>query len=222
MQVYSIYKITNKTNGKTYIGFDSNWPNRMKVHKSASKNQDSKFYRSIRKYGWDNFEWSVIYQSKDKLHTLKEMESYFINEYNSFHKGYNSTLGGDGCFGLILSEESKKKISQGNKIPKPQTAEHIKKRADAQRGKKRKPHTTETKQKISLSTKGVSKPMSEEHKKNLKYHTNNTIKISCPHCNKITIHIPKFSLVLQGCMKCSKLELLYLLNQGEYYALRYL
>jgi group I intron endonuclease len=183
--IHTIYKSVNTKNGKVYIGFDSNWPNRMRIHKSASKNQDCKFYRAIRKYGWDSFQWSPIYQSHDKEHTLKVMERFFIEEHDSFHNGYNSTLGGDGVFGLVLSQESRKRISEGNKIPKPQTPEHIKKRADAQRGKKRKPLSEEIKQKISKSSKGISKPMTEKHKKNLQCHTNNSIKVSCPHCDKV-------------------------------------
>ena len=185
MIIYTIYKSVNTKTGKVYIGFDSQWPNRVKIHKSASKKQDYKFYRAVRKYGWDNFEWSIIYQSKDKQHTLKEMETYFINEYDSFHNGYNSTLGGEGTFGLILSEEARRTISIKNKIPKPQTKEHIQKRADAQRGKKRVPLTEEHKAKISKTAKGVSKPFSEQHKKNLKCHDNNSIKVSCPHCNRM-------------------------------------
>jgi group I intron endonuclease len=184
MIIYSIYKSVNTKNGKVYIGFDSNWPNRFKIHKSSSKKQDSKFYRAIRKYGWDNFEWSVIYQSKDKQHTLKEMENYFINEYDSMKNGYNSTLGGDGALGLIFSEETKRKISQANKISKPHTKEHNKKIGDALRGRKLKPLSDETKEKISKSLKGISRPMSEQHKKSLKCHSNNATKVSCPHCNK--------------------------------------
>ena len=184
MSIYTIYKSVNRETGKVYIGFDSNWPNRVRIHKSSYQKQDYKFYRAIRKYGWDNFEWSVIYQSKEKEHTLKEMETIFIKEYDSFHNGYNSTLGGDGTFGLVFSKESREKISKGNKIPKPHTAEHNKKIGDAQRGKKRKPHDEATKQKISMATKGISKTFSEQHKKNLKCHQNNSIKVTCPHCNK--------------------------------------
>lgn len=189
MIIYSIYKCVNTINGKVYIGFDSNWPNRLTVHKSASKKQDSKFYHAIRKYGWDNFEWSVLYQSTDRQHTLKEMENHFICEYDSFTNGYNSTLGGDGCFGLILSEEAKKKISEGNKIPKPQTPDHVENKRKSLLSYYKlnggKPCSEETKLKISKSTKGISKPMSEGHIKNLKCHTNNSTKVSCPHCNKI-------------------------------------
>ncbi len=182
--IYTIYKSVNTKNGKTYIGFDSKWPNRKTVHKSSYQTGNTKFYRAIRKYGWNTFEWHPIYQSKDKEHTLRTMENFFITEYNSFVEGYNSTLGGDGCFGMILSEEAKKQISIKNKIPKPQTKEHIQKRADAIRGRKNGPLSEEHKLKISLSSKGTSKTFSEEHKKNLKCHSNNSTTVSCPHCNK--------------------------------------
>jgi len=92
--IHTIYKSVNTKNGKIYIGFDSNWPNRMFVHKSASKKQDCKFYRAIRKYGWDSFQWSIVYQSQDREHTLNVMETFFIQEHDSFYNGYNSTLGG--------------------------------------------------------------------------------------------------------------------------------
>lgn len=188
--IHTIYKSVNKINGKVYIGFDSNWPNRIKIHKSACKKQDCKFYRAIRKHGWDSFEWSSIYQSHDKEHTLNVMESLFIKEYDSFHVGYNSTLGGDGTFGLLMTEENKKKMSIRHK-GKTLTPEHIE--ILREKGKKLvgdknpmfgKNHTEENKKKISDSTKGISKPMTKDHKKNLKCHTNNYTKVLCPHCGK--------------------------------------
>jgi group I intron endonuclease len=186
--IYTIYKSTNIINGKVYIGFDSNFPNRKNVHKSASKKQNYKFYRAIRKHGWDNFVWEIIYQSKDKEHTLKIMEPYFINEYNSFYAGYNSTFGGDGTFGLILSDSAKKLISEKNKIPKPQTEQHtrnialgLRKYYDCNPGK---PCSEETKLKISLALTGVPRPFTDEHKLNLKCHENNTTTIECQYCGK--------------------------------------
>jgi group I intron endonuclease len=192
MIIHTIYKFVNTINGKVYIGFDSKWPNRIVVHKSSSKNQDTKFYRAIRKYGWDKFEYSVLYQSYDKDHTLKVMENYFINEYDSFHNGYNSTLGGDGTLGRkrTLEERIKQSISTKGK-PKPQTAEHVKNRINS---KKKNlllgitmPYipTEEHRKKISIKTKGVPKPMTDEHKKNLHCHINNSKKVECPHCKKV-------------------------------------
>ena len=113
MNIYSIYKATNKINGKCYIGFDSNWPQRKWEHKSpVNYNKKYKFYNAIRKYGLDNFEWEVIYQSKDKDYTLKAMETYFINVYDSFHNGYNSTLGGEGQFGTKHSKKQTQSVSK--------------------------------------------------------------------------------------------------------------
>lgn len=39
MNIYTIYKSTCITTGKSYIGFDSNWPRRLSEHKSACKKQ---------------------------------------------------------------------------------------------------------------------------------------------------------------------------------------
>ena len=106
-KIFTIYKATNIINGKIYIGFDSKWPNRQKNHKNSYLKLGQKFYRAIRKYGWDNFEWSVIYQSKDKQHTLTVMEPFFIKQYNSFGQyGYNLTTGGEGTFGYKFNQNT--------------------------------------------------------------------------------------------------------------------
>lgn len=112
--IYTIYKATNTINGKCYIGFDSDWPNRKAVHKCNSKKDKNKkyhFYRAINKYGWENFQWEIIYQSKDKKHTLTKIEPYFIKFYNSYNEGYNMTFGGEGVFVQSVSLETRKKQS---------------------------------------------------------------------------------------------------------------
>ena len=189
--IYTIYKSVNIKNGKVYIGFDSRWPCRVTIHKSSYIKQDYKFYRAIRKYGWYAFAWSPIYQSQDKDHTLKIMENFFIKEYDSFNNGYNSTLGGDGCLGIKMSEENKLKMSLKHKGKKlsPEHIEVLREKGKKLVGNKNPMFgtklTDEHKEKISKSSKGISKPMTEEHKKNLKCHTNNLIKVSCPHCVKV-------------------------------------
>lgn len=113
--IFTIYKATNKINKKIYIGFDSSWPRRRKNHKAlANTTKDNMhFHRAIRKYGWNNFEWEVIYQSKDENYTRTIMEPFFINEYNSLDSsvGYNGTRGGEGALGYKHTEEHKKKMS---------------------------------------------------------------------------------------------------------------
>ena len=111
MSIYSIYKSVNRLNGKVYIGIDKNWPTRRYAHKSKAKlHSGFYFHKAIRKYGWENFEWHIIYQTKDVLH-VKEMEKFFIQEYNSFVEGYNQTIGGEGTLSKKQSEKSKKEQS---------------------------------------------------------------------------------------------------------------
>ena len=133
MTIYNIYKATNKINGKVYIGFASNLSKRKHRHKyyALVKNVTSCFYNAIKKYGWDNFDWKVIYQSKDRLHCLNVMERFFIEEYRSYIgfsncQGYNMTIGGDGALGNHKSKtfEHKKRISQSHKGKK-LSNEHI-------------------------------------------------------------------------------------------------
>lgn len=120
--IYSIYQATNLINGKTYNGFDSNWPNRKKRHLKDSRSKKSRayndiFHKAIRKYGESNFEWKVIYQSKEGKHCKDIMENYFIvfsRSYIGFKDccGYNMTLGGDGMLGFKHRKESKLKNSE--------------------------------------------------------------------------------------------------------------
>ena len=135
MIIYSIYKCVNRLNGKVYIGFDSNWPNRQQEHKYSTKYRNQNLYLAIRKYGWESFDWEVVYQSKDGDHCLKIMEPYFINEYDSYKNGYNSTLGGEGSLGRITTKETKDKISKALKN-KPKSKEHIQLMSETRKGKK--------------------------------------------------------------------------------------
>jgi group I intron endonuclease len=167
MSIYSIYKATNKINGKCYIGFATHWPKRKNGHKCCYKTEDNKFYRAIRKHGWNNFEWQLIYQSCDADHTLKIMEPHFIQEYNSYNEGYNSTIGGEGLRGYVFTEEDKKKISEGvkgnkNLLGYKFSEESKRKMSQSKIGQKR---SEETKKKMSLSATG--KKHSEETKKKI-------------------------------------------------------
>lgn len=134
MNTYTIYKATNKVNGKSYIGFDSNWPTRYKNHKQLYNKTNTVFYQAIRKHGWDNFEWSIVYQSEDKEHTLNVMEEHYIRHFNTHvdeGHGYNMTYGGEG--NNMLCEEARYKMGSAN------------------RGKKNGPPSEETRRKIGLA-----------------------------------------------------------------------
>lgn len=92
-----IYLVTNKINGKQYVGktkFDIN--TRWIQHKSEAKRLKPNVYfvRALNKYGCDNFTVKEIEQCSDDL--LFEREKYYIKQYDTYNNGYNSTLGGEG------------------------------------------------------------------------------------------------------------------------------
>ena len=113
--------VSNHTTKKVYIGWTSRVLELRKkehIRESYNKNCPSskqKFHKAINKYGVDQFNWNIIYQSKNRDHSL-EMEKYFINLYNSNHRdvGYNLTTGGEGFCGP-RSDETKKKLSDAAK-----------------------------------------------------------------------------------------------------------
>jgi group I intron endonuclease len=93
-----IYKFTNKINNKSYIGQSVNIEKRYNGHLSNYRNNNikefnTKFYYSIRKYGWDNYTFEIIEVIKD-ISLLNIREQYWINHYDSFHNGYNGNEGG--------------------------------------------------------------------------------------------------------------------------------
>jgi predicted GIY-YIG superfamily endonuclease len=51
MHIYSIYKATNLSNGKCYIGFAADFNRRIKQHKKYFNKKKTKFYDAIKSYG---------------------------------------------------------------------------------------------------------------------------------------------------------------------------
>lgn len=120
-----IYCYTNLINGKKYIGKTINEIERKYCHKKCSKNPKQYFHKAVKKYGWDNFRYNVIYRRnyisrKDANFDLDLMEILSISEYNTTNHliGYNIGFGGGGSNGnkgKEVSEETRLKISSANK-----------------------------------------------------------------------------------------------------------
>lgn len=90
-----IYKITNKINNKSYIGYSNNIERRWQEHMTrynCQQEYNKVLYKAIRKYGLSNFSFEVIEETEN----LQEREKYWIKYYDTFNHGYNETLGGDG------------------------------------------------------------------------------------------------------------------------------
>ena len=93
-----IYKITNKINGKSYIGCSKNIEHRWIAHKSEAildhnPQYNYSIHKAFRKYGLDNFKFEIIELIPED--ELFNREQYWIKYYNSYIKGYNETEGGD-------------------------------------------------------------------------------------------------------------------------------
>lgn len=98
MKTGIIYIIKNNLNNKVYIGQTiTNIKTRFNQHckNSTLKSRHYKICNAIKKYGKENFYIEVL-ESNIKIDKLDEREIYYIEKYNSFKKGYNSTKGGDG------------------------------------------------------------------------------------------------------------------------------
>lgn len=91
-----IYKITNTINNKIYIGQTiKTVEKRFQQHKNNSNKpyfSQIVLYKAFNKYGINNFICEEIEQVENIL--LDEREKYWINYYDSYFNGYNSTLGG--------------------------------------------------------------------------------------------------------------------------------
>lgn len=88
-----IYKITNKVNGKAYIG-QTRYTVEFRWRQHQHKKDNTYFHNSIHKYGINNFAVEVLEECD--VENLDSREIYYIAKYNTFENGYNLTLGGGG------------------------------------------------------------------------------------------------------------------------------
>jgi group I intron endonuclease len=147
-----IYMIKNKINDKIYIGQTiRSFSDRIMGHKNGLCNDHLK--ASFQKYGFDNFEFSII-DTAETFEELNQKEIYYINLYDSRNrnKGYNIEIGGRNS---TASEETLEKMSRAHKGSK-QSKEWVEKRipkAGSDEAKKHgRPKTEEQKKYLSESS----------------------------------------------------------------------
>lgn len=170
--MYYIYRITNLTNGKTYIG----------QHKYETLDDNYigsgvLLHKAYEKYGIENFKKEIICKNVQYKETIDDMERFYIKKERTQNPFgcYNLTDGGEGSIGRLCSEETRKKISEAHKGKpawnkgKKMSEEQKKKLSNARKGRtpwnKGKCHSEESKKKMSEALKG--KKLSEEHKKKI-------------------------------------------------------
>jgi group I intron endonuclease len=110
--VYTIYLVTNKKNGKVYVGQTSQSPDaRWRNHQSCAKRgEDNYFYRAIRQHGSDNFSIDLLSEVETKT-DADYLEHLFILclKANDREFGYVGTEGGDGRYNPNKETRQKRK-----------------------------------------------------------------------------------------------------------------
>lgn len=151
-----IYKATNKTTGKSYIGKTVKTLNRRKYEHHSFGKRLTKFQNAIKKHGKEDFEWSILLTCSS-YEELDSMERKMIKDFDSIKNGYNLTEGGDGAAYGELNVSKRKDVREKLKIAcsgwfhSEETKEEIRKKI---KGTKL---SNKTKSKISKSLKKSGK-----------------------------------------------------------------
>lgn len=160
-----IYKITNIQNNKKYFGSSVNIGNRRRRHFNDLKtncHRNHHLQSSYNKYGKDCFVFSIILELK-KEDNIRKFEQYYLDRFYDNHEMcYNHSINSkynNVWLGRKHTEETKKKLS----------LQRI--------GKRRQPHSEETKNKIRNSLNGhvvsqearikISTSLNKYHKKEI-------------------------------------------------------
>lgn len=111
MKYGTVYKITNKLNGKAYVGITTkSIQERFEAHLNRAVRERSAIQNAMKKYGKSNFEIVEIDTATSEVE-LFEKERFWIAHFNTFSEnGYNLTEGGGGI--VNMSEEIRAKISK--------------------------------------------------------------------------------------------------------------
>ena len=148
---WSVYKHTTP-DGRVYIGTTSVDPKVRWNYGYGYRNVP--FFEAVLEFGWNNIEHEILCDGLMETDAF-ELEKRLIAEYDSTdpRKGFNRSTGGDGSWGVKISEETRQRLAES----------HV---------GKNNPHNRSWNDKISYSNRGAKKPhagvpKSEETRKKL-------------------------------------------------------
>ena len=159
-----IYKMTNKVNGKIYIGQTTRTlEERTREH---LRHDSIIIDKALKKHGLDNFLIEEIDQAKT-IDELNEKETYYINFYNSMvPNGYNQCFGGSNSLGFKHRKESRQKMSVAKR-------EKYKGKGNPFYGKR---HNEKSKEKMREKRKGLAHLDAEQVRKLRESHYTRPVK----------------------------------------------
>ena len=111
-RLYVVYKHTNRTNGKVYIGITCQATE--KRWQKGAGYAGTYFGNAIKKYGWDAFTHEVIETGLEEKQAC-ERERALISEYRSNEREYGYNLSGGGevtdCIVPMIGEDNPKAVA---------------------------------------------------------------------------------------------------------------
>lgn len=157
-----IYLFTNNiVENKHYVGqTKKGFNHRISAHESGhinpnNKSYNTKFYRALRKYGWNNFTTSKIIDCGPE--ELNKLETFYVAKYDSFKNGYNETTGGDAPEHVSAESNAKRSATHTKRFQNMTEDEKLDWSKMLKERHKKKPMSEETKAKIRASLKKYSK-----------------------------------------------------------------
>lgn len=191
-----VYLVTNKVNGKQYVGQSVGTLNyRWKKHLAAVKEGSSYyFHRAIRKYGEEHFSTEPLHicETKEEMDFVEMF--YICLLCTKSPKGYNSTEGGEGTVGHKHTEKSIQQMRESHSGAVV-TEEHKEKLRKASKGV---PKTKEHRENISKGRMGM--------RFSLTHRTNIIIGHTKTVCKRGHLRTPDNVGKDKGCKACKLLK----------------
>lgn len=116
-----VYRIVNPS-GRVYVGKSNSIKKRIGDYRNCNCKNQILVYRSIKKHGFESHKIEVIDAFNSSFEYAENKEMFWIRSYmsniNRFpeQNGMNLTDGGEGKLGYKHSEETKRKLSEYNKL----------------------------------------------------------------------------------------------------------
>lgn len=170
---FFIYSITNLTNYKVYVGQTVDPKTRLVNHRAVAKSgaRDYPLYRSIRKHGFDNFQFAILEVcSSEQEADAAEIKWIELFDSRNSKSGYNLAEGGSVARGWHHSEEFKRMMSEtltGKIVSEESRALMSAAMQERLAAGWRPSHSEETKKKMSASHTGKKSPHSEEWRQHM-------------------------------------------------------
>jgi group I intron endonuclease len=119
-----VYLVTNKVNGKRYVGQTTGLLHkRWKQHGKPSNNRNTYFVNAIQKYGREKFKVEVLRVCHSKPE-MDRVEKFYILKLSTLRPGgYNLTTGGEGTPGHTVSKAGRLRMKNAH-LGKKHSEEH--------------------------------------------------------------------------------------------------